>query len=438
MNSPRIQEGMNLFRIYVDDDDRIIKCDYIENYDQVKYYDFKLSQKTLWDELKKFMNNPRIYHQEVIKDNYIIYKFYDVDVEEMDNLIRLNNLVSKGKPTRVTTQTKFRSNVQERTRQPQRQEPERPVYKPQNSKKKRKVQRTNKFDEKTVKIARDALILLLITAVGITAVAKLLGGGGGEITLPPEEPTSITRDVSEYETENSTELTFPKTEIQTMSAQDEADQRLAILTTDWTTTSKYTKCKKEYYDVIYQYAVRYGIDPELALAIACQERGEHTTEVDPGGGLGLYQIQVEGGWNWDQREVSTYNFETQGWETIKVDKEKARDVEYNTMYAMAILQDALRREGYDIAKGLQEYNFGPTGIKEAINKCCEQEGFDKSHFDDPDNLEWIRYRDSKWGDPEYLEHVLRYCVPGSRLSFTTPKGLEVTADYSNEQSFALN
>ena len=93
MNNPKVEPGMNILRFYMDDDDKIIKCDYIENYERTKYSEIKLSQITLRDVLKKYMNNPRIYHQEVIKEKYIIYKFYDVDVDEIDALIELSNNV---------------------------------------------------------------------------------------------------------------------------------------------------------------------------------------------------------------------------------------------------------------------------------------------------------------------------------------------------------
>ena len=104
MNSPKIDPGMNLLRFYMDDEDRIIKCDYIENYDRTKYSELKLSQRTLYDLLKKYMNNPRIYHQEVIKDDYIIYKFYDVDVDEMDRLVDLSIALNRDKAN-----TKFKT-----------------------------------------------------------------------------------------------------------------------------------------------------------------------------------------------------------------------------------------------------------------------------------------------------------------------------------------
>ena len=44
-----------------------------------------------------------------------------------------------------------------------------------------------------------------------------------------------------------------------------------------------------YYDLIEMYAKMYGIDPKVAFALACHERGYHSNEIDKGGGLGLYR-----------------------------------------------------------------------------------------------------------------------------------------------------
>ena len=71
-------------------------------------------------------------------------------------------------------------------------------------------------------------------------------------------------------------------------------------------------------------AKKYGIAPYLALALCTQEKGEHSTNVDIGGAVGLFQIQVEGPWNWCGKELTAFNYETNSYETVTITKEKAR------------------------------------------------------------------------------------------------------------------
>jgi hypothetical protein len=193
-----------------------------------------------------------------------------------------------------------------------------------------------------------------------------------------------------------------------------------------------------YYDTISKYARMYGIDPELALAIACQERGVHSDEVDPGGGLGLYQIQVEGGWSWDNKEIKAYNFTTNQYEIYTITKDNMRNVENNIKAGMMIFQDALRRNNYDVAKALQEYNFGPSGVQNAVDTCCEEQGLNKDYFQDPNNLEWIEYRSPKYGDSKYLENVLQYLPSNTALTFLMPDGEQIVVMYKSEKELTMN
>ena len=70
----------NLLRFYIDNRDRIYKCDYIESIDVITHEIIKLSQDELYRLFNKYISDRRIYHEEKIFNDYILYKFYDVDV----------------------------------------------------------------------------------------------------------------------------------------------------------------------------------------------------------------------------------------------------------------------------------------------------------------------------------------------------------------------
>lgn len=179
-----------------------------------------------------------------------------------------------------------------------------------------------------------------------------------------------------------------------------------------------------YTDVVDKYSQMYGLPSQLMLAIGTQERGTHSTEVSPGGGFGLFQIQVENGWNWVGKEVRAYNFETNSYETITVcqqdngtiDVNMLADLEYNTKVACMIMSYDLAYCNYDLIAAIQTYNSG-TGVMSLKNEYGD---------------DWVNYRGVLPGDPEYLEHVLSY-IPedDSLLEYSDSSGKEYTVDINN-------
>ena len=185
--------------------------------------------------------------------------------------------------------------------------------------------------------------------------------------------------------------------------------------------------------LLVKYSDMYGIDPNLAIAIACQERGEHSESPDSGGGLGLYQIQVEGdGFKWEGKEVTAYNFETNSYETYKIETENVKNLEENIKAGLMILQDDLRRNNYNIALSVQEYNMGYPGVQKAMQLASDELNIEKSIFSNVENTEWINYRRQVgYGDPLYLEHVFRYIDDDEVLHFRIPDGSTLDVRYDN-------
>ena len=378
----------NLLRFYIDNRDRIFKCDYIESIDVITHEIIKLNQDELYRLFNKYISDRRIYHEEKIFNDYILYKFYDVDVNEIDEIIR-----------------KSRSN-QRRTK----------YNKPtQNNNSAKKVNRVNKFNGKKV-IATLAVIATLFTAGSFAlSIAH---------DKTPETETSTIAS-SEYETieESTPEYVEPTTEEEKLY-----DQYILVNTIDETNSEKYRFARSEYYEIIEKYALMYGIDPELALAIACQERGTHSDIIDDGGALGLFQIQIEGRFGWDNKDVYAYNFETKAMEKYTIHIDEIKNVEQNIKAGIMIFQEALRRNDYDVARAIQEYNFGCENMQTVLEAC-----YTESNPETKDNnLEWLNYRtEVSVGDPHYVEHVLQWVKNNQVFEITKKDGTVITCQFNN-------
>lgn len=175
---------------------------------------------------------------------------------------------------------------------------------------------------------------------------------------------------------------------------------------DETDTTKAEKTKDLYYDIIEKYANMYGLDPSIMLAIATQERGVHSNEVDSGGAIGLMQVQVS---VWNGNDIKVYNYETESYETIHITLDKLRDINFNIKVGCAIYQNYLNQmQGNKIA-AIQTYNMGPGSVNKIINSYCYATGKTKDEVLKSNDLGWLDYRNSSYpGDPDYVEHVLRY------------------------------
>ena len=170
----------------------------------------------------------------------------------------------------------------------------------------------------------------------------------------------------------------------------------------------------------------------VMIAIATQERGEHSQRVEDDGGLGLFQVQIEGGWNWDNKSITVFNYDNNQNETITITKDNARTLDGNIKYACALFQNALKEQKYNIPRAIQSYNYGTTYMASVINACQNDTGLSKEALSDPANLTWINYRNVVGGgDSHYLENVLRYLPNETKIEMKKPDGEIVTMTYEN-------
>ena len=180
-----------------------------------------------------------------------------------------------------------------------------------------------------------------------------------------------------------------------------------------------------------KYAEMYGVDPYLLLAKAAQESsGVHekylTTERCSGAGCGLMQIEQPGS---VVKKVTAYNHQTKQNETFQICKGNSNspagclnvfNVENNIKAgAMQLAQRYKVFNGHHMLS-LQSYNFGEGGMRTTVKYC----GYDINAVkQDQTDLDWMKCRSTvhlnptiidpnwayaKFGDPVYIENVLKY------------------------------
>lgn len=214
---------------------------------------------------------------------------------------------------------------------------------------------------------------------------------------------------------------------------ERVDAVLKLDAEDATDMEKYYITKAYYYDAISTNAKKYGLDPNLVLAIATHERGVHSDMVDSGGGIGLFQIQVRGGWNWSGQTISAYNFETGEYDNVTITEDSVSDVFENIKVGCMMIQNSLAKYNYNIALAITAYNYGDNYLEKVINTCSMETGFSTSELKEMNNLEWLSYRDIiSGGDTHYLENVCKYIPNDTVLSFKNiNNGEDVFIKYEN-------
>jgi len=165
--------------------------------------------------------------------------------------------------------------------------------------------------------------------------------------------------------------------------------------------SEYVSKAKSNMETLNKYGNRYGIDPNLLVAIfAAESNGTHVDYSQNGCAIGAFQIENI----WDGQPLSAYNFETKEMENINVNYEKLKDFDYNAMIGTMILQYNMRYFDYNIPQALLAYNMGTSRV----------DGFG-------DNWNTARLSCER-GNPMYLEHVFSYLPDGCYLSMKKPDG----------------
>ena len=178
-------------------------------------------------------------------------------------------------------------------------------------------------------------------------------------------------------------------------------------------SSETVSISKNNMETFNKYGEKYGIDPNLLMAIMSQEgSGIHKEYSENGHAIGGFQIENV----WDGESLSAYNFETREMETIKVVYNELKDFDYNAKVAAMILQLCMRKFDYNVPQAVQAYNMGIGRV----------DGFGD---------DWNTKRLScNSGDPMYVEHVFSYLHDGYFLTMKKPDGKTVNFVLDNECS----
>lgn len=202
---------------------------------------------------------------------------------------------------------------------------------------------------------------------------------------------------------------------------------VSIFYEDRSQNQKIIDTRKNYGDVITKYANMYGLDPNLMIAVATQEKGFHSVEVDPGGAIGIMQIQYN---FWVGKELTVFNYQTNSYETISVDDSNIRDLETNIRLGCAIMRANLDMMKNNQFAALQSYNYGSGNTFKVLDAYAYERALTRDDV-------LLNYNDVGWvtddnnlyrcvvdcGDKNYIEHVLSYLGPDVSLTYMTDNGL---------------
>ena len=165
--------------------------------------------------------------------------------------------------------------------------------------------------------------------------------------------------------------------------------------------------KKNYSKLIEEYSDMYGIDANIMIAIAAQERGIHSSTRDPGGATGLMQIQNS---VWVGKNLKVFNYKIGDYEEIVVTEEMLSDLENNIKIGCMIFADTLYMVKGNVLLAIQCYNMGYGNMMIVIDKYSINSGKDVLDImANPRDIGWLKYREIiKFGDQHYLERILAY------------------------------
>lgn len=402
---------MNTIKIYLNNGQ--LTCDLIENNNTI----VRRYEGTSVDKVINALTKERIVGARTIdntdnpKTMVVRYDNFKVELHNLEILYRQENSIVEYIDLIKTTLE---------TRQIQR-------VKNSNQSKKNKVERQNKYKKSIIRTTSIALTIVLMMTLGYIKKDKNkydfpendgylvveninppthIGGMTTTIqlpsqieqpTMPIEQPKSITSiplTPSEQipETEENNVNIYPVAYIE---YEDRSD------------TSKAKNTRERYGKIISKYANMYGLDANLMIALATQERGTHSETMDRGGATGLMQIQNS---VWVGQTISGYNFETGKIDKIKITEENIGDLETNIRIGCMCFQNCLDMSYGNILIALQMYNFGYGNMSKVITTYAYETNQTKEEiYANQYDIGWLEYTNIiQVGDSNYVKNVLSW------------------------------
>ena len=271
--------------------------------------------------------------------------------------------------------------------------------------KNRKVTRKNKYSGKKIIAAGLAILVIGTTAYGFSRDKVNNNSNNNEII------------VSEQYTENKEESQKPNIVFENHIEENEPES-IFVDYGDRSSTEKAYVTKAYYGNLIEKYAKQYGLDPNLVLGIATQERGIHSEKKDYGGATGLMQIQNS---VWENEYITAYNYATQKNEKVYITKEKTQNIHDNIKIGCMYLQNCMKYMDYNVMAAVQCYNMGYGNVMKVLNAYSKETNKSvKDILNDPNDTGWLEYRKIiDVGDKNYVENVFSWI--GSDLNIENKK-----------------
>lgn len=212
----------------------------------------------------------------------------------------------------------------------------------------------------------------------------------------------------------------------------------------------------QFKDAFEKYGTIYGVDPALLKAMAAQESGgnhDKYTSLDrcSKAGCGLMQIERPGK---TVQKATAFNFSTGQQEEVTVCYPgqsnnptsgclDVLDIDNNIRVGAMQFAQRLQRFDYNFYVALQSYNYGEGGVRRVLRIYQEREGRSiEQTIQDYKDTGWLKYRNEvhynpsllgstyasykTYGDPIYIENVLRYYPTNQDIKIKTPAGDEIT------------
>ena len=190
---------------------------------------------------------------------------------------------------------------------------------------------------------------------------------------------------------------------------------------------------------------RFGIDPELLIALCKQESGlDHEGHLPSnpnytGSGYGITQQEYTKFQNGEYVITgNTYTEEGIVPESITVSEATAEDLEGNITMGTIYLQQSLKHYHYNLFMALQGYNYGTGMMDIAIESYAAELGVTTEQvMENYNDLGWMKYvediyyspqkyvpgwQQATYGDHHYASHVLSY-IGKSTIYIKTENGL---------------
>lgn len=265
-------------------------------------------------------------------------------------------------------------------------------------------QRREYLKKQKVKRVKTITYTVVLSLSVLTSALINLNQAKGTENINQQEPAIVeTYNANNYEISKE-EYNDVNDVVENEINYNENKQIIDLEFEDRTDSEKYRITKAYYENFIAQIANEYGVDPGVMLAIATQESGVHNVE-QRGPAIGLMQIERA---VWNNQSITAYNYAKNSYETLNINEQKLKDLEFNVRVACMHFQKCLKDSNYNLSAAIQMYNYGYGNVEKTF-KLYYGDNIEMKSLLDNTNNEWLAYRDYiSVGDNRYLEHILSY------------------------------